>query len=231
MKYFGDQLSSMHKDLNKIIRKKDCILQSKELFLSIHAALHLSSVSGCSKNAVDDLIFDLEKQEYVIMPTKNDETIAWVLWHIARIEDITMNILVAGEPQIFDDTWKNIINSPITDTGNALDDDGIMLLSKSLNIGELLNYRNQVGKRTRQIVGSLTADDMNRRFTSADTKKILNQGGVTQDEQSIWLLDFWSRKDVAGILLMPPTRHVILHLNDCCKWKQQIRTKSKFFRT
>ena len=34
---------------------------------------------------------------------------------------------------------------------------------------------------------------------------------------------------VAGILLMPPTRHVMLHLNDCCKWKEHIRNKKKLF--
>ena len=37
--------------------------------------------------------------------------------------------------------------------------------------------------------------------------------------------DFWAKKDIAGILLMPPTRHVMLHLNDCCKWKLAIRGK------
>ena len=57
------------------------------------------------------------------------------------------------------------------------------------------------------------------------------EGGVTQQEESAWLLDFWGKKDVAGLLLMPPTRHVMLHLNDCCRWKQEIRTKKKFFRS
>ena len=32
-------------------------------------------------------------------------------------------------------------------------------------------------------------------------------------------------------LLYTSTRHVMLHLNDCCRWKQEIRTKKKFFRS
>ena len=63
------------------------------------------------------------------MPTSKDETIAWVLWHIARIEDLTMGILVAGDGQLFDTGWKRRINLPVSDTGNALSDDGIMQLS------------------------------------------------------------------------------------------------------
>ena len=64
------------------------------------------------------------------------------------------------------------------------------------------NERNEVD----ELVGDLREDE-----------------GTTNHEDSIWLLDFWAKKDIAGILLMPPTRHVMLHLNDCCKWKLAIR--------
>lgn len=76
------------------------------------------------------------------MPTIKDETMAWAFWHIARIEDLTMNILVAGQEQVFDPAWKLRMNATILDTGNALNDEEILRLSKSLHIQELLNYRN-----------------------------------------------------------------------------------------
>lgn len=143
MKYFGTELSEKHKELTKIIRTKNTVDKAKELFLDIHAELHLSEVSGSGQNRVDELLSDLTPNEYSIMPTSKDETIAWVIWHIARIEDLTMNLLV-------------------------------LRLSKEINAKELLTYRNAVGKQT---------------------------------------------------------RHVILHLNDCFKWKQHIRAKKKCFRT
>jgi hypothetical protein len=230
VKFFGTGLSEQHKELNKIIRKKDSIENAKELFLELHGKLHLSSVSNSIKNEVDELLEDLTVQEYAIMPSIKDETIAWVLWHIARIEDLTMNILINNDNQIFNDEWKKRLNVTITDTGNALSDDEIMQLSKDINITELLNYRNAVGKQTRTIVNKFLADDMKRKIEKGSLDRILQEGGVTNQEQSIWLLDFWSKKDVAGLLLMPPTRHVMLHLNDCSKWKKEIRTKRKFFR-
>jgi hypothetical protein len=49
--------------------------------------------------------------------------------------------------------------------------------------------------------------------------RILDEGGVTGHKDSLWLLDFWGKKTVAGILLMPITRHQILHLNDSMKLK------------
>ena len=95
----------------------------------------------------DELVGDLREDEYAIMPTAKDETIAWVLWHISRIEDLTMNILVNGEKQIFNEDWQTRMNSPIRDTGNALSDNQIIQLSKSLRIQELLEYRNEVGRK------------------------------------------------------------------------------------
>lgn len=230
MKYFGAGLSDAHKALNKILRKEDQLEEAKTLFLDIHKKLHLSNISEGEENETDNLIGDLKEWEYAVMPTSKDETIAWVLWHTARIEDLTMGILAAGEDQIFNDTWKRNMNAPVTDTGNAMSDDAIMELSKSLRIEELLQYRSAVGTRTRQIVERLNPGDMTRKVSLKLLDKVRLEGGVTEAEESSWLLDFWGKKDVAGLLLMPPTRHVMLHLNDCCKWKEAIRTKKKFFR-
>lgn len=231
MKYFGQGLSEQHKELSSLIRKPSETERSKDLFLQIHAKLNSSVVSDTDRNEVDTLLWDLKQNEYAVMPTNRDETIAWALWHIARIEDLTMNILVAREEQVFNQEWKARLNVGITDTGNALSDDEIMELSRHVNTEQLICYRNAVAQKTRDIVRSLSAADLKRQVRQDDLEKILSVGGVTQQESSIWLLEFWGKKDVAGMLLMPPARHVMLHLNDCCKWKEAIRTKKRFFRS
>ncbi len=230
MKYFGNGLSELHKELNTIIRKADKLEEAKALFFKLHSKLHVSSMTGAEQNETDSLLGDLMPSEYRIMPTSKDETIAWVLWHIARIEDLTMGILVDGGGQVFDSRWKRQLNVHISDTGNALSDDEIMELSAGLDMKELIAYRNAVGQRTQDIVKSLSADDMKRRVSAQGLEAVKQSGGVTDQEESLWLLDFWEKKDVAGLLLMPLTRHVILHLNDCGKWKQHIRDNKKCFR-
>ena len=225
MKYFGNRLSELHKELSAIIRNPLKLEDAKQLFYDLHAKLHLSQVSESAPNEVDALLNDLAPHEYCIMPSSKDETIAWVLWHISRIEDLTMSILVAEDHQLFDDDWKVRLNAIITDTGNALTDDEIIELSKQLDINTLIAYRNAVGKRTRSFVNSLSANDMKRRVSANGINEIKMVGGVTNQDESLWLLDYWGKKDLAGLLLMPPTRHLIMHLNDCCKWKLQIRGK------
>ena len=185
MKYFGNGLSEQHKNLGAIIRDENKCVDAKRLFLELHSALHLSSISNSAQNEVDALLNDLEPHEYRIMTTAKSETIAWVLWHIARIEDLTMSILVANDEQLFNSEVKKQLNAIITDTGNALTDDEIIELSRQLNIGRLIEYRNSVGQKTRTIVESLTAEDMKRRVSPQGIETIKQIGGVTNQENSL----------------------------------------------
>jgi len=223
MKYLDSDrlLSDKHDILKKIIRKSDKLEEAKKLFLEIHAALHHSAVSGGKPNEIYALFADLTPQEFTVVPTVKDETIAWAVWHLARIEDMTMNILVVGAEQIFNSEWQKRMNTTFTDTGVAMSGEEIMKLSNEINSAELLKYRNAVGKRTREIVTKLIADDMKRKVSPDGINKIRSEGGTC--EKSEGLLEYWGGKDIAGLLLMPPTRHLMMHLNDCCKWKQKIR--------
>lgn len=223
--------SERHKALSGIIRKAEEFPNAVETVLDLHSELHTARVSGLNReNAVDLLWKDLQPEEYAVMPTAKDETIAWAVWHIARIEDLTMNLLVAEASQVFDDSWQKRMNVSVRDTGNAMSDEEIMNFSRNIRTGELLRYRDEVGIRSREIVRSLKPADMKRRVSPESVSRILAEGGVTRQENSAWLLDFWGKKDVAGILLMPLTRHETLHLNDCWKWKQSIRTRKRFFK-
>ena len=226
MKYFGEKAGELHKELSRIIRKPAEFDRARQLFLDLHAMLHTSIVSGGEYGETDCLLSDLAESDFYTTPSTKDETIAWSLWHIARIEDLTMNFLVARREQVFDSERQRRLNVTVTDTGNAMTDNEISVFSRRIDGTELIEYRTAVGMRTREIVSALTASDMKRKVSAEDCRKIYDAGGVTDNPDSVWLLDFWGGKDVAGLLLMPATRHIILHLNNCCKVKENIRNKA-----
>ncbi|MCL2697944.1 MAG: DinB family protein [Oscillospiraceae bacterium] len=227
MKYLDtdDLISEKHKTLNKIIRRNDKLEEAKKLFLEIHAALHMSAVSGGEANEIDVLFSDLTPREFKVVPSPEDETIAWAVWHLARIEDMVMNILVNHSQQMFNDEWNKRMNTAFTDTGVEMTGDEIIKLSNEINVNELLAYRNAVGQRTREIIAELTAQDMKRAVLPEKLSQIRSERGTC--EKSEWLLEYWGSKDIAGLLLMPPTRHLMMHLNDCIKWKQKVRNERK----
>jgi hypothetical protein len=50
-------------------------------------------------------------------------------------------------------------------------------------------------------------------------QQVLDEGAVVQEAQG--LLDYWGGLNIAGLLLMPPTRHNFVHLNEALRIKQK----------
>lgn len=223
--------NSKQKHLKEIIRKPELFDEAMKLFLEMHKSVHFSEVSNSKVSTLMDKLWEgMQINEFAVMPTQKDETIAWGIWHITRIEDLTINILVDESKQVLNDKWLMRLNTKTTDTGNAMNEDEIMDFSKGINIDALKAYRIAVGQKTQKILSSLKAEDLKRKVRYQQLTRILNEHGVLEHPDSIWLLDFWGKRDIAGIILMPITRHQIMHINAGFNIKQALQKKKEFYR-
>jgi len=225
----GTAWNPLQAKLRDMLTKGTEFEEAKALLLRMHAILHAGSVYGQSEpiTLMDEVWEGLSPEAFVTMPGAEDVTIAWNIWHITRIEDLTANLLIAGGSQVLDDKWLKTLHTVVTDTGNAMTDEEILSFSKEVDPQALREYRNEVGRRTKNILKNLAEHDLKRKFQKDQVDRILIEGGVTEHPDSIWLLDFWERKNVAGILLMPITRHQMGHLNDCLKLKEKCARRSR----
>ena len=216
----GAQWNPLQAKLRDMLTKGTDFEEAKALLQRMHAQLHTRAVSGQGEPTVMDEVWkDLSYTAFSAMPDADDVTVAWNIWHITRIEDLTANLLIADQSQVLEGAWPQKLHTSVTDTGNAMTDAQILSFSQEIDPQALQEYRNAVGKQTRNLIENLTAMDIKRKFKSEQLNRILLEGGVTEHPDSKWLLDFWGRKNVAGILLMPITRHQMGHLNDCLKLK------------
>ena len=62
---------------------------------------------------------------------------------------------------------------------------------------------------------------MKRDVHQANLQRILNEQAVDDVPSANWLIDFWGKKDVAGIILMPCLRHQLVHLNESMEAKRR----------
>lgn len=213
--------------LRNILLKLDKFEEAITLCLEQHAMVHSSEMSQI--NAVtfeDELWNNLDEIVFRTMPTINDETIAWSLWHLTRVEDITMNILVADADQVINtDNWLEKMQVKICDTGNSMTDEEIIELSSTINMQELRNYRIAVGRRSREMIRNFQPADLKRKMEAARLQRVLDEGAVLNVEGANWLINFWGRKNVAGILLMPVTRHHMVHINESMRLKKKMLHK------
>lgn len=220
----GTDWNPKQAQLKELLAKPDRFEEAKKLCLEMHSMLHSSFITqGSGSTLMDEVWEGLSDKAFVTMPTVKDVTVAWNIWHITRIEDLTANILIGEREQVLDESWLKRLGVQVKDTGNAMTDDEILELSKNIKMDELKNYRDAVGSRTKALINNLTLPDLKRKVRKESIDRILEEGGVTEQGDSIWLLDFWGRKNITGILLMPITRHQVGHLNDSLKLKKKLQ--------
>lgn len=169
--------------LEGIIFSERDFAESKRLLIDLHATVHASVMTSNGEETLDDDLWqDMDEVCFRTLANGERVTIAWSIYHIARIEDMTMNILVNGGSQVFfEGNWKDRLNCPIVDTGNALTTKEMENLSNKLNWTEIRNYRNMVGKRTSAIIHELQFSDLSRTIQKSELQRIFDEGGVKED--------------------------------------------------
>ena len=124
-----------------------------------------------------------------------------------------MNLLAGGKDQVFEQGgWLEKTQSPIKHTGNGTGLAVVKTLSEQVDLVALRDYRFAVGRATREIVMNLTSKDYRQKVAPSLLDRIMNEGAVVPE--GVGVVEYWGRCDLAGLLLMPPTRHTIVHWNE-----------------
>jgi len=216
-------LNKRQKELRRILSDSEEHKRAIQLFLEHHAALHSSEIAQPKAYSYeDDLLDDLSEAQYRRIPGGSEHSVVWLVWHMARIEDVAMNMLVAGAPQMLHQGgWYEKMAISARNTGNAMPQEGVIALSAGINIDALRSYRLEVGRRTRQIATGLSAEDLKHKVDPDRIEMIRLEGAVVEAAND--LLDYWGKRTIAGLLLMPATRHNIVHLNEGFRLRNRLK--------
>ena len=76
-------------------------------------------------------------------------SIAWLLWHVARAEDIGVNAFAYDRPQLFDEgDWGKRIGSGRRDLGTSMTSDEVTAFTARVDLAALRDYWRALGDRT-----------------------------------------------------------------------------------
>jgi len=226
---YNQSLNKQQTELRRLLASSGQHDQAITLFLKHHAMLHAATVAQTESWSYEDIILnDMTVEQMRRVPQNCDHSVAWLLWHIARCEDITMNLLVAGSPQILlRDNWLERMQITVRDTGNAMDQVAIANFSAAIDVAALRAYRVAVGRRTQEIARQLGPEDLPQKVAPARLQQVWTEGAVVEAARDI--ADYWSKRTIAGLLLMPATRHNIVHLNEALKLKPRVSSGRRGF--
>jgi hypothetical protein len=209
-----------HAVIRRILMKEKEYRKALPLLLEHHAAVHSIQLGG-RWSYQDEILDPLTEAQFRFVPA-GGQSVVWKIWHITRVEDLTVNLLLAGaKHSLLNAEWLKRLGTRYGDAGNDMPDADVARLSKSMNIKALLAYRLAVGKRTQSLLRKFNPETLWEKPAPDRIRRIVKEKAVRR--KAAWLLKFWGGNVCANLLLMPATRHPFVHLNEISRMMPSLR--------
>ena len=151
-------------------------MDALQFFLLRHEALRSTTAQ---QQSVDTLLDQLSEAQLRHRPRPDLNSIAWIVWHMARCEDFGVQRLVGYRPQIFDQQgWMARLNVPLRDCGTGMTDDEVTDLSARVDLAALRAYWTAVGEGTLAVVHTLHPDELDEVIDPTYLYQVIGEEGV-----------------------------------------------------
>jgi hypothetical protein len=196
-------------------------MDARQLFLTQHAHLHASATSGMNDVSFQDGLCEGLTDLQVRERPDGLNSIAWLLWHITRFEDVVVNTVLRGAPEVFDrDDWRQRLGISSRLAGTGSDDDELREFGEQIIPDALLAYRAAVGRETRAWAAAVDSAALD---VVPDVAARLAQAPVALDERAAWVPRLWSTKTGYGLLALPVLDHGHIHLGEARVTRSRVR--------
>jgi hypothetical protein len=193
----------------------------RDLFDVQHAHVHSAQLGPVPFSYADRAVEGLTAAELRCMPGRNLNSIAWLLWHMARCEDAAVNAVVCERQQVLDDAWRRDLKVDRVDIGTGMTIAEVAELSATIDLEALLAYRLAVARQTRDSLAGIHDDRMAAPAMTASQVRQLHEDGLFGPDAE-WVGTFWATKPLLCFLWLP-TGHCYAHLGEAVTVRSQLQ--------
>jgi hypothetical protein len=185
-------------------------MDARDLFLEQHAAVQSAAVGGNKASAAERTFAGLTDDQMRVRPREDLNSVAWLMWHIARAEDIMVNRVLYGKSQVLDDAWLKRLGITRRDFGIGMTSPEVTELTRQIDVGALREYRDAVGRRTRELVSGFTAADWQGEVSGENIAAAAAEGafGARAEIMAKVFTGRPRRAVLTGIALFHPSGHM-----------------------
>jgi DinB family protein len=151
-------------------------------FLTRYGEVHQGLVGG--------LFGSLSEAQLRARPHPGVNTVAWLLWHAARIEDVALNRFLADRPQVLEQ-WLERLAVPRCDVGTGMSDAEVDEFSARIDLHALRGYWDAVTAGTLAAVETLRGSDLEAPVPGERVRSVVLAEGVVAPGAE-WLTEFWA---------------------------------------
>jgi hypothetical protein len=178
-------------------------MDAVDFFLLRYETLH--------RTLLDDLLKPLTEAQVRGRPQAGVNTIAWLIWHTARIEDVGVNRFVVDGTQVLDSGWLARLGVERRDVGTGMTDAEVDALSARVDLAALRAYWEAITRRTLDVAQTLRGQELDAIVPAERVKRVCADEGAVMPGAA-WLTEFWAdRRTRAWLLAQTPLLHVYGH--------------------
>ncbi len=142
-------------------------------FLQRHSYLH--------ESALPNLRTKLPEAAFRQRATPETPPIIWLLWHMARVEDMGLSRLVWHQPQLYNDDWHERINAGIRHYGTSMEAAEIDALAEQIDVYALLDYQQATAQRTREQLAQLDLARLDEVMEEVEVLRVVKTEGMASE--------------------------------------------------
>ena len=202
------------------------VSNQSDLFLREHAFVHSEVVAKAETFNIDYLLKEMTELQLRTCP-QGLNSLSWLFWHLARVEDGCVSCIVMGRPQLFDEEdWGAKMGVSRRDAGTGMSKDDVAEFSKKVDLATLWAYRNAVGRRTRAMVGELWPDLWTAPIEAANVRQAAAVGVISADA-AVEMEDFLTSRSRESGLFWWGLNHTLMHLGQVTMVQSIVKQRIK----
>jgi len=141
------------------------------VFLAQHAHIHSATTPGAV--SIEDRIVSGLTEAQLRQCLDHHDSIVWLLWHIARVEDFMINTCVRAVPQVLDgDGWQSRLGVSRRDIGTGMSAEQVVEFSSQVDVAAVRAYRAAVAHETRTGLTARDFDDLDKPIVGAGDRAL-----------------------------------------------------------
>jgi uncharacterized damage-inducible protein DinB len=155
-------------------------MDALQFFLLHHQRVHAQIESTFLNKLTED--------QMRCRPYERSNSIAWLVWHMARCEDV-MSLVITGRRQVLGEgDWLTRFNLARRDIGTGMSDEEVAAFTDKVHIPTLTGYYRAVGQKTREMVGSLRPENLDEVPYPENLRRALLAEGAVGEDLISWIV-------------------------------------------
>jgi hypothetical protein len=147
-----------------------------------------------------------------LRPAKHMNSLVWLVWHMARAEDVFVNLVVARGDQVLDEVWVKRLAVARWDIGTGMTEPEVTESSDQVNIAAVIRYRDAVGQRSREFVARMQPEGWAGAVEAGDVQSAIAARAF--GPRADWLEKAFQGRTRAGVLAAIMIVHNAEHLGE-----------------